>query len=93
MENHPIIGKLSIVIPAYNEGKTIHRILDKVRDVELPYNIEKEVIIINDCSKDDTEEEIRHEEEEWLYEWDLQGSDSPWNKTTIASGEEDNRCE
>lgn len=58
MENHPIIGKLSIVIPAYNEGKTIHRILDKVRDVELPYNIEKEVIIINDCSKDNTEEAI-----------------------------------
>lgn len=49
---------LSIVIPAYNEGPTIHRILDRVRAVELIGGIEKEVIIVNDCSKDDTEEAI-----------------------------------
>ncbi len=46
---------LSIVIPAYNEGATIHFILDKVRAVVLPENMEKQVIIVNDCSKDDTE--------------------------------------
>lgn len=51
--------KLSIVIPAYNEGKTIHFILDKIKTVELINNIGKEVIIINDCSKDDTEEAIK----------------------------------
>ncbi len=50
--------KLSIVIPAYNEGPTIHRILDKVRDVQLPAGIVKEVIIVNDCSRDSTEESI-----------------------------------
>ncbi|MBS1634583.1 MAG: glycosyltransferase family 2 protein [Bacteroidetes bacterium] len=50
--------KLSIVIPAYNEGRTIHLILDKVKDVSLPGGIEKEIIIVNDCSKDDTEEAI-----------------------------------
>lgn len=50
--------KLSIVIPAYNEGPTIHFILDRVKAVELPNNIEKELIIVNDCSKDDTEEAI-----------------------------------
>jgi glycosyltransferase involved in cell wall biosynthesis len=49
------ISKLSIVIPAYNEGKTIHLILDKVKAVELINNIHKEIIIVNDCSKDDTE--------------------------------------
>jgi glycosyltransferase involved in cell wall biosynthesis len=59
MDKHPLISKLTIVIPAYNEGKTIHRILDKVQAVELPFNIEKEVIIVNDCSKDDTEEAIQ----------------------------------
>ena len=48
------LRKLSILIPAYNEEKTIHLILDKVRDVVLPNEIEKEVIIVNDCSKDDT---------------------------------------
>jgi glycosyltransferase involved in cell wall biosynthesis len=54
------IQKLSIIIPAYNEGKTIHRILDKIKAVELVNHIEKEVIIVNDCSKDNTEEAIIH---------------------------------
>ena len=59
MEKHPIISKLSIVIPAYNEGKTVHLILDKIKSITLPFNIEKEVIIVNDCSKDNTEESIK----------------------------------
>ena len=46
---------LSIVIPAYNEARTIHLILDKVKSVELTGGIQKEIIITNDCSKDDTE--------------------------------------
>ena len=53
------IKKLSIIIPAYNEGKTIHRILDKVSAVQLINNISKEIIIINDCSNDDTESAIQ----------------------------------
>lgn len=51
-------SKLSIVIPAYNEGGTIHRILNKVKAAELINEIEKEVIIVNDCSTDDTEAAI-----------------------------------
>ena len=47
--------KLSIIIPAYNEGRTIHLILDKVQAVKLANGIGKEVIIVNDCSTDDTE--------------------------------------
>ncbi|HMG82372.1 MAG TPA: glycosyltransferase family 2 protein [Ferruginibacter sp.] len=54
------ISKLSIVIPAYNEGKTIHFILNKVRAVSLINNISKEVIIVNDCSTDDTEAAIQN---------------------------------
>lgn len=50
--------KLSIVIPAYNEGSTIHQILDKISNVNLLNNIEKEVIIVNDCSTDNTIESI-----------------------------------
>jgi len=52
------MGKLSIVIPAYNEGRTIHFILDKVKAVKLLNDLDKEVIIVNDCSKDNTEEAI-----------------------------------
>lgn len=53
-----MISKLSIIIPAYNEGPTIHRILDKVQQVKLLSDIEKEIVIVNDCSKDNTEEAI-----------------------------------
>ncbi|KAB2814266.1 glycosyltransferase family 2 protein [Phaeocystidibacter luteus] len=56
--------KLSIVIPAYNEGPTIHLILDRIKTVELPNGIEKELIIVNDCSKDNTEESILKYKEE-----------------------------
>lgn len=55
---------LSIIIPAYNEGATIHRILDKVKAVELVAGIAKEIIIVNDCSKDDTEAAILRYKEE-----------------------------
>jgi glycosyltransferase involved in cell wall biosynthesis len=50
--------KLSIIIPAYNEAKTIHLILDKIKHVSLINSIEKEIIIINDCSTDTTETAI-----------------------------------
>lgn len=50
---------LSIVIPAYNEGNTIHLILDKVQEVQLDGGLNKEVIIVNDCSRDHTEEAIQ----------------------------------
>ena len=50
---------LSIIIPAYNEGRTIHQILDKVKEAVLIGNFSKEVVIVNDCSKDNTEEAIK----------------------------------
>jgi glycosyltransferase involved in cell wall biosynthesis len=48
------ISKLSVVIPAYNEERTIHLILNKILAVNLPDGINKEIILVNDCSKDDT---------------------------------------
>lgn len=50
--------KLSILIPAYNEEKTINAILDAVIKVDLANNISKEIIIVNDCSSDKTKETI-----------------------------------
>ena len=50
--------KLSILIPAYNEAKTIHLILDKVKAVKLINDIENEIIIVNDWSTDNTAEVI-----------------------------------
>jgi len=50
--------KLSIIIPAYNEAATIHLILDKVLKVKLINSIQKEILIVNDCSKDKTREVV-----------------------------------
>lgn len=52
--------KLSIIIPAYNEGATIHLILDKVKAVNLLGGIEKEIIIVNDFSSDNTTEAVEN---------------------------------
>ena len=51
---------LSIIIPAYNEAKTISLILDKVLAVKLLNDIQKEIVIVNDCSKDNTKEIIHN---------------------------------
>lgn len=45
---------LSVIMPAYNEARTIHLILDKVRAVKLIGDMKMEVIIVNDCSNDTT---------------------------------------
>ncbi|MCK4854163.1 MAG: glycosyltransferase family 2 protein [Bacteroidales bacterium] len=46
---------LSVIIPAYNESSTILDILQKVGGLEIP-GIEMEIIVVNDCSTDDTKE-------------------------------------
>ena len=48
------VSTLSIIIPAYNEAKTIHLILDRVNQVSLISGIKKEVIVVDDCSTDGT---------------------------------------
>jgi len=48
------INKLSIIIPAYNEQATIRTVLDRIKAVRLIDDIEKEIILVNDCSSDDT---------------------------------------
>ncbi len=50
--------KLSIIIPAYNEQATIYSILQRVGSVELIQDIEKELVVVNDCSRDHTEAEL-----------------------------------
>lgn len=52
------MNKLSVIIPVYNEEKTIKLILDKIIEVELIHHLKKEIIIVNDFSTDDSEGEI-----------------------------------
>jgi len=55
--------KLSIVIPCYNESRTLLHLVERVRDVcEKPATgepIEREIIIVDDCSRDGTRELLR----------------------------------
>lgn len=51
-------AKLSIIIPVYNESATIREILDKVDSLDLS-NLEKELIIVDDFSKDGTRELLK----------------------------------
>ena len=52
------MAKLSIIVPVYNEANTIATILDKVIDVTITYADSKEIVIVNDGSKDASEEII-----------------------------------
>jgi len=51
-------AKLSIIVPAYNEENTIQHILNKINEVKLIQDIQKEIIVVNDCSKDKTEQKV-----------------------------------
>lgn len=56
---------LSIVIPAYNEEGSILTILERLRTLELYNNIGKELVVINDCSTDNTEGKVLTFKEEY----------------------------
>ncbi|MEN9331298.1 MAG: hypothetical protein RLZZ94_388 [Bacteroidota bacterium] len=55
---------LSVVIPAFNEARTIHLILDKIKAVNLMNNLKMEIIIVNDCSTDTTIDAIQNYQRE-----------------------------
>ncbi|MEI7589444.1 MAG: glycosyltransferase, partial [Chitinophagia bacterium] len=50
---------LSIIIPVYNESRTIIQLLDRVKQVELIQKVQKQFVIVNDSSTDNTEELIQ----------------------------------
>lgn len=50
-------SKLSVVMPVYNEIDTINEILQRVQDVEI--GLEKEIIMVDDCSTDGTREILK----------------------------------
>ncbi len=47
--------KISVVVPVYNEKRTIHQVLERIE--KSPY--EKEIIVVDDCSTDGTREILR----------------------------------
>lgn len=55
--------KVSIVIPVYNEEKTLKEILAAVSGAKLPEGFEREIILVEDCSKDGTREILKEYEQ------------------------------
>jgi len=55
----PKLNKLSVVVPVYNERNTITEIIRRVRTVELPDGIEREIIVVDDGSTDGTRDVLR----------------------------------
>jgi glycosyltransferase involved in cell wall biosynthesis len=53
-------GKLSIIVPCYNEEHSIRAMLDRVLRASLPSGVTKEIIIVNDCSTDRSVEVVEH---------------------------------
>ena len=49
-----VVTKVSIVIPVYNEEATVQDLVRLVVKAPLPGNVKREIIIVNDCSKDNT---------------------------------------
>ena len=54
------MSKLSIIIPVYNEASTLHLILNKIKNVIILNEIKKSIIIINDCSTDQSDKVIKN---------------------------------
>lgn len=50
--------RLSVIIPVYNEAATVELLLNRVASVVLANQLEKELVIVNDCSTDNTKEVI-----------------------------------
>ena len=46
--------KLSMVIPVYNENGAIVEIVKRVSEAKIPEGLEKEIILVDDCSSDGT---------------------------------------
>ncbi len=52
--------KLSVIMPVFNEAATIAEILRRVSQVDLG-SVEKEIVLVDDCSKDDTPHILREQ--------------------------------
>jgi glycosyltransferase involved in cell wall biosynthesis len=55
----PKLRKLSVVVPVYNERNTLVEILRRMRAVELPDNVEREIIVVDDGSTDGTRDVLK----------------------------------
>ena len=49
-----VVRKVSIVIPVYNEERTVQTLVERVVEARLPDGLTREILCVNDCSRDGT---------------------------------------
>jgi glycosyltransferase involved in cell wall biosynthesis len=52
------IKKLTVIIPCYNEEQYVEKVLQRLMEVNLDHTLQKEIIIVNDGSLDETQLKI-----------------------------------
>ena len=57
--HRPKLRKLSVVVPVFNERNTLVEIVRRMRAVELPDSIEREIIVVDDGSDDGTRDVLK----------------------------------
>ena len=83
------VNKLSAIMPCYNEKDTVEKIVQEVLDVNLA-NVKKEIIIIDDCSKDGTREILdrlakKHKEIKLVFQEKNQGKGAALKRGILES--------
>ena len=58
-----MFSKVSIVIPVYNEEKTVEKILKRVKEADV-LGLEKEIVCVNDCSRDNSKKVLEELQKE-----------------------------
>ena len=77
---------LSIVVPIYNEEKTLQEILNKVINLELPEGFQKELILCNDNSKDSTPEIIQTYKDKYSFVKSIKNQSNLGKSQTVRKG-------
>ena len=76
---------LSIIVPVYNEEKTISVIIDKLKKLDL----EKEIIVVDDCSSDNSYEILKKTKGISLFKHEINKGKGAAIKTGIANSKGD----
>jgi len=77
---------LSIIIPIYNEEKTLSQLLDKVIEIKLPKGWEKEILLCNDYSKDSSQKIIDKYVKKYKYIKSIKNESNLGKTQTVKKG-------
>lgn len=59
LKTNKFSSKVSVIVPVYNEERTVYEIISRIKKAKLPNNLKKEIIVIDDSSKDNTKKILK----------------------------------